>query len=115
VGSVLLWCGAVYLHRRRPLLAHRLLAPLPFGLLLLAMNCNQVIAAEALYLRAHKQEKFLMNSVVGAVLTGTSTYVLGRYCGALGVTAGYAILALVVGIGFGTWTFVKYRRRWHAE
>jgi hypothetical protein len=90
-----------------------MLAPLPFGLLLLAVVCNQVVSAEAVYLRAHKQEKFLVNSLIAAVFMGLSTYFLGRSYAALGVTSGYLAAAVIIGLGTGTWTFLKYRRQWH--
>jgi O-antigen/teichoic acid export membrane protein len=92
-----------------------MLRPLPFCFLLLAVTCNQFVAAEALYLRAHKQEKFLINSIVGAIFMGASTYFLGRYYGAIGVTAGYLTSAIFIGLGLGTRTFLKYRRLWHAK
>ena len=113
-GALVLWTGCVYLNRHGLPFAHRLLPPLPLALLLSAVVINQVVSAEALYLRAHKQEKFLINSVVAAVAAALCAYFLGRRYGALGMAAGNAILALVVGLGFGTWTFVKYRRQWHA-
>jgi O-antigen/teichoic acid export membrane protein len=111
-GAVILWTTCFYLNVHGFAFAHRMLAPLPFGLLLLAVVCNQVVAAEAIYLRAHKQEKFLINSLVGAVLMGLSTYFLGRNYAALGVTSGY-LACVIIGLGMGTWTFVKYRRQWH--
>ena len=114
VGSLMLWAGCVYLNWYGLPFAHRLLPPLPFALLLSAVVMNQVVSAEALYLRAHKQEKFLINSVVGAIATALCAYFLGRRYGALGMAAGNAVIALFVGLGFGTWTFVKYRRQWHA-
>lgn len=115
VGSLAAWLTCVYLNIHGMAFAHRMLEPLPFCLLLLAVICNQVVAAEALYLRAHKQEKFLINSVVGAIFMGTSTYLLGRSYGALGVTAGYLASAVLIGLGLGTWTFLKYRSLWHAQ
>ena len=45
-------------------------------------------AGEALYLRAHKQEKFLLNSVLGALFVAPSTYFLGKSFGAPGIVAG---------------------------
>ena len=113
-ASLIAWLGCVYVNVRGIPFAHRMLTPLPFALLLLAVICNQLVAAEALYLRAHKQEKFLLNSVIGAVFMGASTYFLGRHYGAIGVTAGYLASATFIGLGFGTRTFLKYRRQWHA-
>ena len=112
-GAAVLWGTCVYLNVRGFAFAHRMLAPLPFGLLLLAVVCNQVVSAEAVYLRAHKQEKFLVNSLVAAVFMGLSTYFFGRSYAALGVTSGYLAAAVIIGLGMGTWTFLKYRRQWH--
>jgi O-antigen/teichoic acid export membrane protein len=113
VGAAVIWLGCLFLNLRGLPFSHRMLPPLPFGLLLLSVICNQLVSAAALYLRAHKQEKFLLNSILGAIFTGASTYFLGQRFGALGVTAGYLAVTLVVGIGLGGWTFMKYRREWH--
>lgn len=113
-GSCVVWMAAVLLGRFNLPFAHRILPPLPFGLLLLSMNINQVVASMALYLRAHKQEKFLLNSVIGAICVSISTLLLGRAFGALGITIGQFAIAVAVGLGFGTYTFLKYRRIWHA-
>ncbi len=94
--------------------AQRLLPPLPFALLLLTMCLNQAVASMALYLRAHKQEKFLVNSVLGGLLVAASTLTLGRWFGPTGMLAGFLAVTVVVGIGMGSWTFNKYRRLWHA-
>ena len=114
-GALVAWLGCVYLNVKGLSFAHRMLSPLPFGLLLLTVVFNQIVAAEALYLRAHKQEKFLINSVVAAIFMSLSTYFLGRYHAAIGITAGYLLITIVVGLGMGTWTFNKYRSLWHAE
>jgi hypothetical protein len=91
-----------------------MLAPTSFGILLLSMLVNHIVFSEAIYLRAHKQEKFLTLSVVGACLTATSTLLLGRRFGAMGMVSGYFFLNFVIGLGFGTYIFFKYRRLWHA-
>jgi hypothetical protein len=44
-----------------------------------------------------------------------STYFLGRRYAAIGVTAGYLSCTILIGLGLGTWTFLKYRRQWHAD
>lgn len=112
-SSLAVWCAVVYINARHLLFAHRMLAPVSFGILLLAMLVNHIVFSEAIYLRAHKQEKFLATSVVGALLTATSTFLLGRRFGAIGMVSGYFLLDLVIGLGFGTYIFFKYRRLWH--
>ena len=38
---------------------------------------------------------------------------LGSTFGSLGIASGYLAGTLVIGLGFGTYTFLKYRRQWH--
>jgi ABC-type proline/glycine betaine transport system permease subunit len=85
------------------------------ALLLSNTILNIVISAEALYLRAHKQEKFLLISVLGALLVSLSTYFLGKAYGSFGMVAGALSVSLFVGLPLGTLTLQKYRRLWHAE
>ncbi len=114
-GSLVVWGAVVYLYSTHMRFSHRLLGPGTFGMLLVAMSLNVIVFAEALYLRAHKQEKFLLNSILSAVLTGLSTFFLGKQFGATGMVMGYLIVGIVVGLGLGTYTFFKYRRIWHVE
>ncbi len=114
-GSVGVWLLDVALNHYGARFAQRLLPPLPFALLLLTMILNQAVASMALYLRAHKQEKFLLNSVLGGLLVALSTFTLGRWYGPTGMLAGFLAVTIVVGIGLGSWTFTHYRRLWHAR
>jgi hypothetical protein len=114
-GAVCVCLGAVFLNAGHLRFAARLLTPLCLAGLLLATLVNVVVFGEALYLRAHKQEKFLLNSVLGAVLVATSTVLLGRHYGAEGIVAGNLAIALGMGLPLGTYMFVKYRRLWHAS
>lgn len=75
---------------------------------------NHIVFAQAAYLRAHKQEPLLANSVVGAVLMALSTYFLGKWYGALGITSGYFIFTLL-GLGWVTMVFNIKRRLWHRD
>ncbi len=126
--AAVLACGAVWLvveelGRREVrvhgvLLAGRLLAPLPLAMLFFGTVGNIVVFAEALYLRAHKQEKFMVNSILGALYIAPLAYGLGRWQnahgGAWGIAAAYALGTLVIGLGYGTYTFWRWRRIWHA-
>jgi len=114
VGAVVVWIVAVYLNWARIPFAHRLLDPVSLGILLVTAPLNVIIFAEATYLRAHKQEKFLLNSVLGAIFVGSSTYFLGKSYSALGIVTGTLLVGLVFGLPFATYVFLKYRRIWHA-
>jgi hypothetical protein len=114
-GTLIIFCCLLYLNFRHMRFADRLLSPACVLGLLLSTAVNVVVFGEALYLRAHKQEKFLLNSVIGAMLVTPSTYFLGRYFGAPGMIVGNLAIALFIGLPYGTWVFLKYRRLWHRE
>lgn len=113
-GSTAVMGAVVYLNLKHIHFAHRVLGPIPFGLLLLTIIVNQIIFSEALYLRAHKQEKFLVISILSALFMAISTYFLGKRFGAIGMVSGYLVVNTVIGLGIGTYTFLKYKRLWHA-
>lgn len=92
--------------------ALRFLDPLPFALLMLATMINYVTYAQSTYLRAHKEEPFLLISLVSAGLIGVSTPVLGKEFGALGIMAGYLTICGTVGFGWGSRVFFTKRREW---
>ena len=114
-GAGIFLTGLIWINHTRMSFAHRLLSPLALGLLFCATLVNLVVFSEALYLRAHKQEKFLINSVLTALLVAASTLILGKYFGAMGMIVGYLAVGSIVSLGLGTFTFVKYRRAWHAS
>lgn len=128
VAAAVVACGAVWLavlwlvHRDVRVhgvpLASRMLAPLPLFLLLSGTVMNIVVFAEALYLRAHKQEKFMVNSILGAAYIVPIALIMGRmhgpHGGAWGIAVAYAAGGVVIGLGYGTYTFLKWRRIWHA-
>jgi ABC-type uncharacterized transport system permease subunit len=114
VSSLIVWIVACLLAQRHMSFAQRLLPPLPFAFLLLSMNINQAVNSMALYLRAHKQEKFLLTSILGAIFLILTAFLLGRPFGALGMTAGQLCGSLTIGLGLGGYTFFKFRKLWHA-
>ena len=113
LGAATVWTAVVVMNHYHIAFAHRILPPLPFALMLLSMVVGQIINSWALYLRAHKQEKFLFNSVLGAICLTLSTYFLGRRFGALGMTIGQLGIAVFIGLTTGYYTFSKWRRLWH--
>jgi hypothetical protein len=115
VGAVVIWIGFFYLNLAGYSFAHRVIDPMSLAFLLATVPINVITFAEATYLRAHKQEKFLFVSILGAILVGSSTLFLGKYYSATGVTIGSLAVGLIMGLPLGTYTFLKYRRIWHAK
>lgn len=92
----------------------RFLPYLPMLFMMLPILLNHIVAAWATYLRCHKREPMLIQSITMGVLCSLSTVFLGRYFGVKGMTSGYMILTL---IGF-VWTYLIFltkKRKWHNE
>ena len=112
-GGLTAWLGCIYLNLHHIRFAQRLLAPSSIAMLMLYMITNVIVFAEAYYLRAHKQEVFFVNSLVGAVVVTICTFIFGRYYGAPGIVISCSV-GNVVGLIWATQKFRKYRRLWHA-
>jgi hypothetical protein len=115
IGSVLLILGLGYVTLYFPHLAARVL-PLPvFALLLATVLCNHFVFSEAIYLRAHKREPFLVQSILVGILTMCSTLFMGKFFGASGVTLGYFCISGLFGLTLGTYIFITKRKQWHTS
>lgn len=113
VGSVAVWFGVLYLNRIGNPLSQRLLTPPQLALLLGASLASLAVSSLAIYLRAHKQEPFLMLSMITGALTGVSTLCLVWWFGVTAMLAGYFFVMLLVGLGWGSFIFLRKRRLWH--
>jgi O-antigen/teichoic acid export membrane protein len=74
---------------------------------------NQFVSSWATYLRCHKQEPFLIPSLVGAICTSLSTIFLGKFFGVIGMTLGYCLLSVILGFIWGYFIFTTKKREWH--
>lgn len=110
--AVALFAGLVAAERFFPMLALRILLPPVFALLLLTALASHVVQSEALYLRAHKCEPFLIQSVLLAIVSAASTILCARFWGASAVVVGYFACLGVLGVTSGTYIFQKKRRTW---
>lgn len=115
VACSLVWVVILRLRGMRVPFALRLLPPLPLAMLFAATVLQIVVMSYALYLRAHKQEKFMLVSILGALWTAPASVIFGRSFGATGIAAGYLAGAVFVGLGLGSYTFLRYRKLWHAN
>ncbi|MGO9863532.1 MAG: hypothetical protein ACLPLR_07965 [Terriglobales bacterium] len=110
--AIALFAGLVVAERFFPALALRILLPPVFGLMLLTALGSHVVQSEALYLRAHKCEPFLIQSVLLAIVSAASTILCARFWGASAVVVGYFACLGVVGVTSGTYIFQRKRRTW---
>lgn len=94
--------------------ADRFLSFLPMFFMMIPILLNHVIVSWATYLRCHKKEPMLIQSVIIGILCSISTITLGKYFGVIGMTLGYMILTIT---GF-IWTyfiFTTKKKEWHNE
>lgn len=112
-GAMTAWLGTIFLNLWHIRFAQRLLDPSLIAMLMAYMVMNVIIFAQAYYLRAHKHEVLLVNSVVGAVSVTAITLIFGKYYGAKGIVISCCI-GNILGLVWSTYKFQKYRRLWHS-
>lgn len=112
---LMIFIGAVsFLKMEQLPIGNRFLPMLPLILMCIAAFCNQLVSALAIYLRCHKKEPLLIQSVTLALLSTLSTLGLGHFFGVIGITVGYCCLVVFGGVGWVTFIFERKKRLWHA-
>lgn len=95
-------------------LGYRFLNWIPLILMLIPLFINQWVNGWATYLRCHKKEPFLANSICGGVLCCLSTIILGKYYGVIGMTAGYCSITVILSF-WGYHLFKTCKLAWHGK
>jgi uncharacterized membrane protein YadS len=95
-----------------PRISQRVMGWPVFLFLLLTAIGSHVIQSEAIYLRAHKCEPFLLQSVIVALSIAVSVSALTKMTGALGASLAYFAVLGVFGVAFATRTFLRKRAEW---
>ncbi|MBP3774182.1 MAG: hypothetical protein ILA34_02390 [Bacteroidaceae bacterium] len=93
-------------------LASRFLPYFPMLLMMIPEFANQFITAWGTYLRCHKQEPFLIYSIVCGALCCISTLGIGKLFGLNGITLGYCAITLAL-MPWAYYIFKKKRELWH--
>ena len=94
--------------------ADRFLPYFPLFFMMIPILLNHVIASWATYMRCHKQEPMMVQSVVIGICCCISTIVLGHYFGVIGITVGYLVLT-VTGFIWTYFIFINKKKEWHNE
>lgn len=93
-------------------LGSRFLDYLPMVILFLPYLVNQVVSSWATYLRCHKQEPYLITSVIGGILQCLSVFILGNIYGLYGMVIGYAVITLAL-CPVNYLIFERKKTEWH--
>ena len=118
--SLLLLCAAstavlravLAIPRAAPQLSHRIVPWPVFLLLLLTAIGGHIVQSEAIYLRAHKCEPFLMQSICIAAATAGSIVFFARTSGTLGAVLASFVVFGLCGTASATTIFFSKRRSW---
>lgn len=111
-GIVTLWTILYYLNSIDSPYANRILPLNYFSILCFVSLANHIVFAEASFLRAHKEEPFLIISIGGGLLTLVMAFGLIPGLGTYGAVLSYTIPALIFGLIGGTLILFRKRREW---
>ena len=95
-------------------LGDRFLDYLPMAILFVPYLMNQLVNSWAIYLRCHKQEPYLVTTVISAVLQCLSVFILGKAYGLYGMVIGYAAITILIA-PLNYWIFKKKKYEWHLQ
>lgn len=95
-----------------PRLSGRIVSWPVFLFLLLTAIGGHIVQSEAIYLRAHKCEPFLSQSIVIAAATAASVIFFARTSGTLGAAVASFVVLGVCGTVSATTIFLSKRRAW---
>ena len=94
------------------LLSDRFLDYIPLLLMIIPVFLQSYVGSWATYLRCHKKEPFLVNSICGGIACLASTFILGNLYGVYGVTIGYCIIQILF-FPWGYYIFKTKKAQWH--
>lgn len=111
---LIMFLGVFVLRQLDFKLGYRFLDYIPMLLMMIPLLINQFVCSWATYLRCHKQEPFLVNSICAGILCCLSTVFMGKYLGVLGVTGGYCLITILF-MPWGYWIFKTKKNEWHGK
>jgi O-antigen/teichoic acid export membrane protein len=74
---------------------------------------NNVINCWATYLRCFKKEPFLVQATIVGVLSGLSTFFLGKYHGIQGLIWGYFLITILISLPLSAFLFSHYKAKFN--
>lgn len=95
-------------------LAERFLDYIPLILMMLPVFLQQFVSSWATYLRCHKQEPFLLNSICAGIACCLSTLLFGKLYGLYGITIGYCTISILF-FPWGYWIYKTKKAEWHGK
>jgi O-antigen/teichoic acid export membrane protein len=75
---------------------------------------NNIINCWATYLRCFKKEPFLIQASIVGILSGLSTYFLGKYYSLSGLIWGYFLITVLISLPLSYYIFKSYRKEFNS-
>lgn len=94
------------------LISDRFIPFLPLFFMMCTILLNLIVSSWATYLRCHKKEPYLINSIVAGILSAISTILLGKHYGLIGISAGYLLLNIFM-FPWAYKIFIDKKKLWH--
>ena len=111
-GALVLIGGVTILKAIHPL-GERFLGLPALALFCLSAVFMQITSGMAVYLRAHKQEPFMVVSIVGAIAVTVGVAGLGAPFAGLGAALAYLLASGLIALPLGGYIFARKRADWH--
>lgn len=99
---------------RGNILADRFLDYIPLIFMMIPVLLQQFTNSWATYLRCHKKEPFLVNSIVNGTLCMFSTFFLGKLYGLYGIVLGYCSIQVLL-FPWGYYLYYSNKKKWHGK
>jgi hypothetical protein len=101
--------------RYLPAFSERFLPLWVVGIMLANTGMTHIVYSQALYLRAHKEEPFMGQSLLGALVIAVLTFLFGKYSGANAIVLGVFAQGVLFSFPYATYIFLSKRRKWHTS
>lgn len=95
-------------------LGDRFLDYFPLIMMIIPVFLQSFVNSWATYLRCHKEEPFLVNSICNGIACLLSTLILGNMFGVYGITIGYCAIQLLF-FPWGYYIFKTKKELWHGN
>lgn len=88
----------------------RIASPSVLAVLAIVTSVNSMVFAMAIYMRAHREEPMLIQSIVVGVMIAAAVY-MGSIYGVLTMILLYMAVCVLMGLPWTIWLFIKYFKR----
>jgi O-antigen/teichoic acid export membrane protein len=114
IGATIGW-SAIWFLQGHYKIGARFIPASDAAFLLAAVCLVVVVFGLATYLRAHKQEPFMVLSISSALIQGSLIWVMGKYFSSRGVSMAYFAVSLFFVLPYAVIIWRRCRRMWHSE